>query len=98
MFRAAWRARQALGEEYMERREFITLLGGAAAWPLAVSAQQPGGVRRIGVLMDGAATEAAYQSYLAALIQGLRQLGWTEGQNLHIEVRWSAANAELGRI
>jgi putative tryptophan/tyrosine transport system substrate-binding protein len=82
----------------MRRREFITLLGGAAAWPLAARAQQAGGVRRVGVLMNGAATETLYQSYLAAFVQGLRQLGWTEGQNLHIEVRWSAGDAELARI
>jgi putative tryptophan/tyrosine transport system substrate-binding protein len=82
----------------MRRRELIALLGGAAAWPLAARAQRPSGVRRIGVLMNGAATEAGPQSYLAAFIQGLRRLGWTEGQNLRIDVRWNAADAELARI
>jgi putative ABC transport system substrate-binding protein len=82
----------------MRRREFITLLGGAAAaWPLATRAQQTNGVRRVGVLMNSAATETVPQSYLAAFIQGLRQLGWTEGQNLRIDVRWNAGNAELAR-
>src|ERR1700676_4479995 len=89
----------SIGEVCMKRREFITLLGGAfSAWPLAVRAQQPSNVRRVGVLMNGAATETLYQSYVAAFVQGLRRLGWTEGQNLHIEVRWSAGDAELARI
>jgi putative tryptophan/tyrosine transport system substrate-binding protein len=80
------------------RREFITFLGGAAAWPLAARAQQPGGARRIGLLMNGPATDAARQSYLAAFVQQLRQLGWTDGQNLRIDVRWSASDPELARI
>ena len=59
----------------LQRREFITLLGGAAAaWPLAARAQQPA-VRRIGVLMHGIAAETTYQSYLTAFRQGLRELG-----------------------
>jgi putative tryptophan/tyrosine transport system substrate-binding protein len=62
----------------MRRREFITLLGGAAAaWPLAARAQQER-MRRIGVLMNGAATETVPQSHVAAFVQGLRQLGWIE--------------------
>jgi putative ABC transport system substrate-binding protein len=71
----------------MRRREFIAGLAGAAAWPVMARAQQAGGLRRIGVLMNGAATQTEYQSYLAALIQGLRQSGWIEGQNLRIDVR-----------
>jgi putative ABC transport system substrate-binding protein len=83
----------------IRRREFITLLGGAVlARPLAARAQQNGGVRRIGVLVNSAATDTEYQSYLAAFVQGLRQLGWIEGQNLRIDVRWNAGNAELARI
>jgi putative ABC transport system substrate-binding protein len=82
----------------LKRRAFITLLGGAAAaWPLTARAQQAGGVRRIGVLMNGAATEARRQSDLAAFVEGLRKLGWTEGQNLRIDVRWNAGNAELAQ-
>jgi putative ABC transport system substrate-binding protein len=81
------------------RRTFITLLGGgAAAWPLAGRAQQPGPVRRIGVLMNGAATEGDQQSYLAAFVQGLRESGWTEGRNLRLDIRWSAGDAGLARI
>ena len=64
----------------MKRRAFITLLGGAAAaWPLAARAQQPGErIRRIGVLMPTASDNQRYQPYLAALLQGLQQLGWTD--------------------
>jgi ABC-type uncharacterized transport system substrate-binding protein len=82
----------------MRRRNFIALLGSAAAWPLAARAQQPERMRRIGVLMNGAATETMPQSYVAAFVQGLRQLGWTEGQNLRIDVRWNAGDAALARI
>src|SRR5712691_5583519 len=83
----------------MRRREFVALLGSAAmAWPLAARAQQPTGMRRVGILMNGTATGEAPQSYVAALVQGLRQLGWIEGQNLRIDVRWNAGDAELSRI
>src|ERR1700680_5270033 len=82
----------------MRRREFITVLGAAAAWPFAARAQQPDRMRRIGVLMNAAATETEYQSYLAAFMQGLRQLGWAEGQNLRADVRWNAGDAGLARI
>src|ERR1700674_3345653 len=82
----------------MRRREFIAGLGSAAAWPVVSRAQQPGGVRRIGVLMNSTATDTEFQSYLAAFRQGLRQLGWTEGQNLRAEVRWNAGDAGLARI
>jgi putative ABC transport system substrate-binding protein len=82
----------------MRRRAFIALLGGlGAAWPLAARAQQPGRMPRIGVLMNGAATETAPLSYVAAFVQRMRQLGWTEGQNLRIDVRWNAGDAELAR-
>ena len=79
----------------LRRREFITLLGGAAAWPLAAGAQA---MRRIGVLMGGAATNAATQSNLQAFVQALRQLGWIERQNVQIDLRWSAADAELAKV
>jgi putative ABC transport system substrate-binding protein len=83
----------------VKRRDFITLLGGAAAaWPLAARAQQPERMRRIGVLLNYAATQSEGQAALAAFVQGLRQLGWNEGQNLHIEVRWNAGDAELSKI
>jgi putative ABC transport system substrate-binding protein len=81
----------------MRRREFIAGLGGAAAWPVMTRAQQSGGVRRVGVLMNSAPTDAEYQSYFATFVQGLRQLGWTEGKNLHLDVRWTAGDAALAK-
>jgi putative tryptophan/tyrosine transport system substrate-binding protein len=82
----------------MIRRKFITLLGGAAAWPLAARAQQPERMRRVGVLMGGPATDALSQAYAAAFVQALRQLGWIEGQNLRIDIRWNAGDTTLGQI
>ena len=82
----------------MRRREFITLLGAAAACPLAARAQQRERVRRIGVLMNGTATQALLQSYLTAFMQVLRQAGWIEGQNLRVDVRWNAGDAALARL
>ena len=74
----------------MRRREFITLVGGAATWPFAARAQQSDRVRRIGVLMWlGAGDDAEGQARLAAFAQALRQLGWSEGRNLRIDTRWA---------
>ena len=82
----------------MRRREFITLLCGAATtWPLAALAQQPERVRRIGVLMGYAESDRAAQSWLAAFRGALAKLGWTEGSNLRIELRWSANNPDRMR-
>src|SRR5262245_49971283 len=79
----------------LQRREFIILLGGAAAaWPLAARAQQPDRVRRIGVLMGLASDDAEGQARLAAFHQGLQQLGWTVGRNVQIDYRWGAADTE----
>jgi putative tryptophan/tyrosine transport system substrate-binding protein len=78
----------------MSRREFITLLGGAAAWPLTARAQQAGRVPRIGVLMAITADDPESQARLAAFAQGLQQSGWTIGQNIRIEYRWASVNAE----
>jgi putative ABC transport system substrate-binding protein len=72
----------------MKRREFITLLGGAAAWPAAVRAQQRAEVRRVGVLTPFAADDAEGQARLTAFVQGLQQLGWSVGLNLRIDYRW----------
>ena len=82
----------------MERREFIKLLGGAAAaWPFAARAQQPDQIRLIGVLMGYAESDRAAQSWLAAFRGGLTKLGWTEGSNLRIELRWSANDPDRMR-
>ena len=74
----------------LKRREFITLLGGAAAWPLAARAQQGERMRRIGVLMTTAANDPEGQARIAAFLQELQQLGWTDGRNVRIDVRWAA--------
>ena len=80
----------------MRRREFISLLGAAAlAGPLAAHAQQP--VRRIGVLMAFATDDPEEQVRLAAFVEGLRQLGWTDGRNVKIDIRWSVGDADRSR-
>ncbi len=81
----------------IKRRELITLIGGAAAaWPLAARAQQSERMPRIGVLMNSAADNADGQVRFAAFLQGLQQLGWTDGRNVRIDIRWGAA-ADLDR-
>ena len=80
----------------MRRREFITLLGGAASWPLAARAQQPERMRRIVVLMNNAEDDPEGQARAAAFLQGLQALGWTEGKNLRIDWHWTAG--DVGRI
>jgi putative ABC transport system substrate-binding protein len=78
----------------MRRREFIGILGGAAAaWPIAARAQQPERIRRIGILLPATADDPAFQVRLAAFHQGLALLGWTIGRNVRIETRWSGSNA-----
>jgi len=79
----------------VRRREFITLIGGAAAWPLAARAQQRERMRRrIGVLMAYSANDPQAQIRNAGFLQGLQQLGWTVGQNVQIDYRWSAGNID----
>src|SRR5262249_50741527 len=86
------------GDRMIRRREFITLLGGAvAAWPLAAAAQQPQKMRRIGVLINTAADDPEGQSRVAAFLQGLQELGWTDGRNVRIDTRWVAGDAARGR-
>jgi len=77
----------------MKRREFITLIGGAAAWPLAVRAQQADRMRRIGILLPAAANDADFQTWVGAFLQALAQLDWTIGRNVRIDTRWATANA-----
>src|SRR5262245_65629438 len=82
----------------MRRREFITLLSGAAAtWPFAARAQQGERMRRIGVLMLSAADDPEFQARITEFVQGLAQLGWLDGRNVRIDTRWGAADADRGR-
>jgi ABC-type uncharacterized transport system substrate-binding protein len=81
----------------MRRRQFITLLGGAAAWPLAARAQQGERGRRIGVLMSTAVDDPQDPARLAAFAQGLQELGWTIGRNLRIDYRWGASSPDNTR-
>jgi len=82
----------------MRRRQFITLLGGAAAcWPLAARAQQPEPMRPIGMLMNRAADDAEGQAFVAAFQQAMQQLGWSDGRNVRIDVRWGANDVERDR-
>jgi putative ABC transport system substrate-binding protein len=77
----------------MRRREFITLLSGAAAWPLAARAQQPERMRRVGILVAAASDDAEFQARVGAFLQGLQQLGWSIGRNVRIDARGATANA-----
>jgi ABC-type uncharacterized transport system substrate-binding protein len=79
----------------VKRRDVITLLGGAAAWPLAVRAQQPERMRRIGVLMSYAESDGEGQALVAEFQKGLQKLGWAEGRNIRFDYRWAALDAEL---
>src|SRR4029453_1966471 len=82
----------------MRRREFITLLGGAAvAWPQATRAQQREKMRRIGVLMNLTSEDAEGQGRLAAFLQGLQEAGWSVGRNVRIDLRWGAGDPEIYR-
>jgi len=82
----------------MRRREFITLIGGAAAaWPLVARAQQTGAMRRIGVLMSTAMGDPEGQARMGAFLQALEQLGWADGRNVRIDTRWPTGNADDNR-
>jgi putative ABC transport system substrate-binding protein len=78
----------------MRRREFITILGAAAVWPLAAHGQRAAGIRRLGVLMVQPEDDAGGRAELASFAQGLAEFGWIEGRNLHIDVRWRGGDAE----
>jgi putative tryptophan/tyrosine transport system substrate-binding protein len=78
---------------WIRRREFITLLGGATAWPLAARAQQPERMRRVGILVAAASDDAEFQARVGAFLQGLQQLGWSIGRNVRIDARGATANA-----
>jgi putative ABC transport system substrate-binding protein len=80
-----------------KRREVITLLGGAASWPLAARAQQGERLRRIGVLMNASSDDADGQARVVAFVQALQELGWTDRRNARIDIRWGAGDAERYR-
>jgi|RhiMetdeSRZDD1v2_1073273.scaffolds.fasta_scaffold20668_8 ABC-type uncharacterized transport system substrate-binding protein len=82
----------------MRRREFITLLGAAAAWPLAARAQQPGKMPRVGMLLAFAESDPTMQARLAAFRQGLAELGWNEGRNVRIDYRFAGSDIERFRV
>jgi putative ABC transport system substrate-binding protein len=81
----------------MKRREFITLLGSAAAWPITARAQQPGGMRRIGVLVNLPSDDSESQARVGAFLQGLQEFGWAIGRNVRVEYRWATDAASLSR-
>jgi putative tryptophan/tyrosine transport system substrate-binding protein len=81
----------------MKRREFITLLSGAAAWPLAARAQQPEHMRLIGVLMSVEENAPEGKTELSAFSQALAESGWTDGRNLRMEVRWGGGDVNRTR-
>jgi putative ABC transport system substrate-binding protein len=81
----------------MRRREFIQVIAGSAAWPLAAHAQQPERMRRIGVLIALPADDPEGQAFVAAFLQGLQELGWSVGRNVIVDIRWSANNSADAR-
>ena len=81
----------------MNRRDFITLLGGAAAWPLAARAQQGNRVRRIGFLAAGDENEPALKTFASAFIQSLAGLGWTDGRNVRMDLAWGGGDSNRMR-
>src|ERR1700751_2106584 len=80
----------------MRRREFITALGGGMAWPLAGLAPEPGRMRRIGVLLGWDDNDTLAKAWFSGFTQGISELGWTDGRNLRMDVRWAAGN--IGRM
>ena len=81
----------------MRRREFITLLGGAVAWPVVARAQQAGGMRRIGIVTAPAETDPEGQLRIRTFRAGLRKLGWIESRNLRVEYRWGVSSPDRAR-
>jgi hypothetical protein len=79
----------------LRRRDFITLLGGAAAWPLAARAQQRERIRSVGILNTLAADDMDAMARVGAFIQGLRELGWVDRHNVQIETRWATGDADV---
>src|SRR6516165_5183485 len=83
--------------DQLKRREVVSLLGGAAVWPIAGRAQQAERMRRIGVLINRAADNKEGQARLAAFQQAFQQLGWSDGRNVRIDIRWGADDVDRER-
>src|SRR5262245_27108706 len=77
----------------LQRRKFIAVLGGAAAWSVAAPAQQSERMRRIGVLLPATADDAVFQARVDAFVQELALLGWTVGRNMQVDIRWATTSA-----
>ena len=82
----------------MRRRNFIKLLGGVVAWPLAAHAQQAARMRRIGILLNASSDDPQYQAWVGAFLQELALLGWAIGRNVRVETRWAGANAAIDAL
>jgi len=83
--------------DHVKRREFIALFSAAAAWPVIARAQRPDRMRRIAVLMNVSESDADGQTRLVAFTHRIRELGWTDGDNVHVDIRWTGGNAERTR-
>src|SRR5215510_13170722 len=81
----------------MRRREFISLLGATVAWPLAARSQPAERLRRVGVLLPATAGDSEYSMLVKAFVEGLQQLGWTDGRNIRIDIRWAGGGADANR-
>jgi putative ABC transport system substrate-binding protein len=83
----------------MQRREFITLIGGVAvATPLVARAQQPDQMRRVGVLTSFDENDPAAKTYVSEFVKGLGELGWTDGRNVRMDVRWAGGSVDRARM
>src|SRR5580704_16994721 len=82
----------------IRRRDFITLLGGAAAWPVAARAQQPARVRRLGILSGFDGNNPLFRSYVAETLKALSQLGWESGRNLKVVERWTGGDIQQAAV
>ena len=82
----------------IRRREFVAALGGAMAWPLAARAQQGDRVRRIGVLVGGDENDPETKLRYSAFTQALADLGWTDGRNVRMDLRWGGGSGDINRI
>jgi putative ABC transport system substrate-binding protein len=80
--------------DQLKRREFIALLGGTIAWPRGAHAEQAQRIQRVGMLLPARANDSEYPSLVGAFLQGLQQSGWTDGRNIHVDIRWGGGNVD----